>query len=81
MGYGILELAKDAITGDVQVVSDATAEHRYSKCDTCPHLRRNIPDKIILIKKDGERCNLCGCYMPVKVKYAKASCPDDPPQW
>lgn len=74
MTYGLLDLAKDAALGKVETVSEDIAAKRKALCDACPHLRANIPNKA-LTKIDGERCNLCGCYMPVKVKLAKASCP------
>lgn len=39
------------------------AQARFDICKQCPRLsERNI-------------CNFCNCYMPIKVKFARASCP------
>lgn len=73
MSYGLKDVAKDALTGNLQAASEETVKRRMTICASCPHLRKNMlknPSKI-----DGERCNLCGCYMPVKTKLLKATCP------
>lgn len=46
-------------------------EKRLKACHSCPHL-----------KKDVERCGLCGCLVEHKAKWATASCPDkETPRW
>lgn len=72
------------------LVSDEVKQKRLDLCQVCPHRRENIPgyqekhenSKAITpwsIEKD--KCNLCGCYMPVKAKMQKyptgqlVSCP------
>lgn len=61
-------------------VSDA----RLALCKVCPHRRENIDGYYKrFIKKtvhtpwsvEKEKCNLCGCYMPVKATLKIASCP------
>lgn len=39
------------------------AEERYSICKSCPRLT------------GLKICSICNCIMPIKVKFAKASCP------
>ena len=35
----------------------------------------------VRLKKDVERCGLCGCLVEHKAKWATASCPDTPKRW
>lgn len=45
------------------IVVKEIAEERYQICKGCPRLT-------------GLRlCSICNCIMPVKVKFARASCP------
>jgi hypothetical protein len=44
------------------LVDDATAAGRLAICRACDQL-------------DGDTCRLCGCHMPVKVRWAEQSCP------
>lgn len=76
MTYGIIDLAKDAVTGNVDIAPKELSAKRFALCEVCPHFRKNIdghPDQHARIA--GEKCNLCGCYMPVKTQLVKASCP------
>lgn len=73
MSYGLKDVAKDALMGNLQAAPDETVKARMALCNGCPHLRRNMGKHFSKI--DGERCNLCGCYMPVKTKILKATCP------
>jgi hypothetical protein len=63
MSYGIKDLAKDALKGDIQISSDELAKTRYAICQTCPFL------------KESKKCAKCGCFMPIKTKLIRASCP------
>ena len=51
-------------------VSTLEYKKRVDACAACPHL-----------KKDIDRCGLCGCLVEHKAKWATAKCPDDPPRW
>ena len=73
MTYGIKQLAKDVLTANVDIAPKEVSTQRYALCDVCPHLRRNIDPSLGKIER--EKCNLCGCYMPVKTTLVKASCP------
>ena len=69
---GLLQMAKNLTTA---VVKDVKAGRpRRSKEDT---------DKILDICKscphylaDSQRCNLCGCFLPIKAAWAQEKCPD-----
>lgn len=64
MSYGMKDLAKDAVKGTIQIAGAELAEQRYAICQECPFL-----------KKDSRKCAKCGCFMPVKTKLTRASCP------
>lgn len=51
-------------------VSTMEYKKRVDACAACPHL-----------KKDVDRCGLCGCLVEHKAKWATASCPDTPKRW
>lgn len=63
------------------LVSEEIAKKRYALCEVCPHRRENIPGReeahkakktaITPWSVEKDKCNLCGCYMPVKVKMEK----------
>ena len=61
-------------------VTDEVKQARLALCEVCPHLRKNIPNRNAG-DIDGMKCNLCGCYMPVKAKMKRyptgqlVSCP------
>ena len=63
---------------EVKQFAEAGAPHvttlqykkRVDACAECPHL-----------KKDIDRCGLCGCLIEHKAKWATAKCPDDPARW
>ena len=31
--------------------------------------------------KDNQKCKICGCFMPAKVRSKKSNCPAQPPKW
>jgi len=64
MAYGIIDLAKDAVSGNIVYAPEADQNRRMSICVTCDKFRK-------LLKQCGE----CGCYLPAKVKYAQSTCP------
>lgn len=47
-------------------VPDWLAEVRLEVCNECPFLIKKV-----------QQCTQCGCFMHLKVKLAKASCPKD----
>ena len=48
---------------DFLVNKETNAEQRLSICKECPEL------------KSLNRCKLCGCFMNIKVRLYKSSCP------
>lgn len=84
MSYGIKHVIKDAVTGNLKFASNEVQQARFALCEVCPHRRENIPgykkefeakDPITPWSVEKDKCNLCGCYMPVKTKLADAKCP------
>lgn len=51
-------------TSYVRLVDEETREKRFSICKSC--------DKF---NKGTKTCQVCGCFMPAKTKFARASCP------
>ena len=64
----VKNFVKEAVNYAKEGAPHVTA-HQYEKrlkaCYKCPHL-----------KKDIERCGLCGCLVEHKAKWATANCPD-----
>lgn len=63
MTYGLLDLTKDILKGEVDKVSPDVAQARLDICNVCPDLSML------------RACKHCGCFMDAKVKYTQASCP------
>ena len=64
---------KEAVEYAKQGAPHVTAkqyEDRLKTCYSCENL-----------KKDVERCGLCGCLIEHKAKWATSTCPDDPKRW
>lgn len=58
------------------IASDELKKKRMALCEVCPHLRKNIPNhEDAHLKIGGNKCNLCGCYMPAKTGIKFAKCP------
>lgn len=62
------ELTEHAQDG-MKNVDPVTYKSRIELCNGCPNLTEH------------STCSLCGCFMPVKAKWATSRCPDDPPKW
>lgn len=71
MSYNVFDVLKDAITGNLEIVPEDEMKKRLSICKTCIYIKP-IPGFSNLIG----RCEICGCFMDAKVKYAKSSCPE-----
>ena len=69
-GYSILDLAKEALSGSVDMATDDTKSKRLEVCKRCVYLIK-LP---IGINGTGN-CGKCGCFVDAKVKFAKSSCP------
>ena len=64
MAYGLKEMTIDALTGNLQVAPEELSKARFAICEQCPFLNTTT-----------KKCQRCGCYMPVKTKLTKATCP------
>lgn len=54
----------DMINPNVEKVTDEVAAARFSICAGCEHLT-----------KTTNQCKKCGCFMHLKTKLEKATCP------
>ena len=61
--YGIKQLTIDALKLDVQIAPEELSKARLAICESCPFYLNT------------KKCQRCGCYMPVKTKLTKATCP------
>tara|TARA_B100000809_G_C14884942_1_gene440587 strand:+ start:317 stop:604 length:288 start_codon:yes stop_codon:yes gene_type:complete len=50
-------------------LSAEETKKRLDICEACEHF------KIDVLGKDFARCDVCGCFMQVKAKFAGLSCP------
>lgn len=62
--YNIIDVAKDAISGNLAYADDHTKSTRLTTCRSCPKRNASL-----------EVCTECGCWIPGKVKFLKSSCP------
>lgn len=65
MSYGLIDLTKDILKDDVNIASSETIQARIAICNACPDLSKL------------RACKHCGCFMDVKVRFSKSSCPID----
>lgn len=68
MTYGLLDVAKDLLSGNLEYVQSHIRDARSLKCMGCSE-RQKIPGTSI------GRCGRCGCFMDAKVMLARAECP------
>jgi hypothetical protein len=70
MAKGFVGSAKDIISGVVVgeglIASDEVHAHRMKVCGGCE-----------FFLKEDKRCSKCGCFMEVKSKFIKTTCPLD----
>lgn len=64
MSYNILDVAKDAISGNLEIASDSVIKSRREMCDAC-EVRNSLLDM----------CTACGCFIPTKIRLTKSECP------
>ena len=67
MSYGIIDVVKDGLTGNLEFVDKETLDKRGLACMTCPELQPVVYDKL-------GKCNACGCWMSKKIKLKNANC-------
>lgn len=64
MSYTIVDVLKDAVSGNLEFVDDTIAKQRAAICDGCDIRLSRI-------------CTACGCFIDAKVKLTKSECPLD----
>lgn len=64
MSYGLKDIAKDLISGKVVLSEEELAKERLKVCEPCEHFT-----------KMSRQCKLCGCFMDMKTKLLRATCP------
>jgi uncharacterized paraquat-inducible protein A len=69
MGYNFLDVAKDALTGNLHMADAEKQEKRLSICRECEYLEKSHLDKA------AGTCKQCGCLMTMKVKFNNSACP------
>lgn len=57
-------MIEGAIAGGAVLAEDVARLQRMEQCEACPMLVR-----------DMQTCGACGCYLPLKVRFAAARCP------
>jgi hypothetical protein len=62
MSYNIIGVAKDLVTGNLDIADKETANARLAVCVSC---------EVNVLKI----CTACNCVIPIKVQLQKASCP------
>lgn len=60
---------KDHVKNGMKNVDVITYKKRMESCLKCAHY------------KETGQCDLCGCFMEVKTKWASSFCPKNPQEW
>jgi len=60
----ILSITKNALSNKQVIVSSDISQSRLDICESCENF-------------NNDTCNICGCFMPAKVKFAPTKCPID----
>ena len=58
------DIAVQVINGIVPLSADELAEERIKVCEECTHFKKLL-----------RQCDLCGCFLDLKVKILNAQCP------
>jgi len=64
MAYNIINVIKDAVTGNLKFASREIIADRRSICNNC-EVRNEVIDV----------CTACGCFLPTKIRLTKSACP------
>ena len=63
VGYNILDVIQDKITGNLKYVDKDVSNARLAQCHSCPNLKIGM-------------CTKCGCIVEFKTRYEQSSCPE-----
>lgn len=64
MSYGLLDAAKDFLTGSLEFASEDVVAKRIAICEPCEVRNSTL-----------NTCTACGCFLPAKTKLLEATCP------
>lgn len=65
MTYSLKDVVKDALSLNLLMLPADAAKARLDMCEACTSIYNPV----------SKKCGKCGCYMPVKTKLTKATCP------
>jgi hypothetical protein len=76
----LIDIVKQHKGKSIEKVEKVDSEGRYAVCKTCPFFKSGTKScgtllSGELIELGGQQVQLCGCYMPDKVKYKDEHCP------
>lgn len=63
MSYGVFDIVKDVVMGDVEYAPPSLEQKRLDLCNACPQLGKL------------RNCKICDCFVDAKVKFLKSECP------
>lgn len=64
MSYNLIDIAADALKGNLEYASPELQKARLDLCEACEHHGKLI-----------KTCGVCHCYTPSKVKFGPSKCP------
>lgn len=64
MTYNIIDVAKDIITGDLDIAADELINTRLEICYKCEAYNQFL-----------NNCTVCGCFLKFKTPLLKSECP------
>lgn len=64
MSFSLRDIAKDLLAGKRLISEAELASERIKTCEKCPSFR-----------PVSRQCALCHCFLDLKTKIVKASCP------
>lgn len=64
MSYTLKNLARDVLAGKLVISKEQLSEERMKVCQECT-----------AFKKLTRQCALCGCFLELKTKLLRSSCP------
>jgi hypothetical protein len=64
MSYNIIDVFKDLVTGKIKFATRVVANSRFAECIKCEVFNSKL-----------NTCTICGCFMKIKTKLGKSTCP------
>jgi len=64
--YGVIQAAKDLISGKLELAEPEVQQKRIDICNSC-----EVQNKATKV------CTACGCFLPAKTRLLQSTCPMD----